>query len=77
MAVSSPTPTEVPKSQSSAGGGLVWKQAARAAGLPAAIFTLAVCVLGGLLVGVMVRIFGDHSGISKMLALTFTAALAA
>ena len=42
---------------------LVWQRAARAAGLSAPMFTLAVCVLGGLAVGVLVRIFGDHSGI--------------
>jgi len=42
---------------------LVWKLAAQAAGLPAPVFTLVVCALGGLLVGVLVRTFGDHSGI--------------
>ncbi len=57
---------------------LVWKQAAHAAGLPAIVFTLAVCVLGGLLVGVMVRIFRrslrsfrrDDDGISAALAVS-------
>ena len=42
---------------------LVWQRAERTAGLSAPMFTLAVCVLGGLAVGVLVRIFGDHSGI--------------
>ncbi len=42
---------------------LIWEQAAQAVGLSPAIFTLVVCSLGGLLVGVLVKIFGDHSGI--------------
>jgi H+/Cl- antiporter ClcA len=42
---------------------LVWRRVATATGLSEAVFTLAVCVLGGLIVGVLVRIFGDHSGI--------------
>jgi H+/Cl- antiporter ClcA len=42
---------------------LVWKRGAQTAGLSAPMFTLAVCALGGLAVGVLVRIFGDHSGI--------------
>jgi H+/Cl- antiporter ClcA len=42
---------------------LVWKRVATATGLSEAVFTLVVCVLGGLIVGVLVRIFGDHSGI--------------
>src|SRR6516225_12481375 len=46
-----------------AGQGVVWARAAQAAGLPAPIFTLIVCALGGLLVGMLVRIFGDYSGV--------------
>jgi H+/Cl- antiporter ClcA len=42
---------------------LVWEQLAQAVGLPAPLFTLLVCTLGGLLVGVLVKTFGDHSGI--------------
>jgi H+/Cl- antiporter ClcA len=42
---------------------LVWKRAAHAAGLPTPAFTLAVCTVGGLLVGGLVKTFGDHSGI--------------
>ena len=42
---------------------LIWKRAAHAAGLSAPVFTLSICSLGGLLVGLMVRVFGDHSGI--------------
>src|SRR5215469_12951687 len=42
---------------------LVWKRAPQAVGLQAPVFTLVVCALGGLLVGILVRIFGDHSGV--------------
>ena len=45
------------------GEGLLWNHPANAAGLPPPVFTLLVCTLGGLLVGVLVRIFGDHTGI--------------
>jgi len=46
-----------------AGQVMLWTRAAQAAALPAPVFTLIVCALGGLLVGVLVRIFGDYSGI--------------
>jgi len=42
---------------------LLWVEAASALGLPAPVLTLLVCTLGGLLVGLLVRSFGDHSGI--------------
>jgi H+/Cl- antiporter ClcA len=42
---------------------LIWQQAAASLGLPLPVFTLLVCAAGGLLVGVLVRVFGDHSGI--------------
>src|SRR5215471_2467060 len=42
---------------------LIWTRAAQAAGLPTPVFTLLVCVVGGLLVGVLLKICGDHSGI--------------
>ena len=42
---------------------IVWEQIARSVGLPAPIFTLLICTIGGLIVGVLVRIFCDHSGI--------------
>ena len=45
------------------GQGLIWEQAATASGLALPIFTIIVCTLGGLLVGVLVKVFGDHSGI--------------
>ena len=46
-----------------AGQALVWEQIAQAVGLPAPAFTVLICALGGLLVGVLVKVFGDHSGI--------------
>ena len=42
---------------------LVWQNAVSILGLPAWAFTLIVCTLGGLLVGILVRIFGDHEAI--------------
>jgi H+/Cl- antiporter ClcA len=42
---------------------LIWESAAVATGLPAPAWTLLVCVVGGLLVGLLVHAFGDHSGI--------------
>jgi H+/Cl- antiporter ClcA len=46
-----------------AGQTLVWEQAALAVGVSVPVFTLVICTLGGLLVGVLVKVFGDHSGI--------------
>ena len=42
---------------------LVWEQAAQLVGIDPRLFTLLVCTLGGLLVGLLVKLFGDHSGI--------------
>jgi H+/Cl- antiporter ClcA len=41
----------------------IWERAALAAGLPAPVWTILICTVGGLLVGLLVRAFGDHSGI--------------
>jgi H+/Cl- antiporter ClcA len=41
----------------------LWVDAAEAIGVPSAVFALVVCSIGGLLVGVLIRIFGDHPGI--------------
>jgi len=46
-----------------AGQALVWEQIAQAVGLSPPVFTVLICTLGGLLVGVLVKVFGDHSGI--------------
>jgi H+/Cl- antiporter ClcA len=45
------------------GQSLIWEQAAQAVSVSTPIFTLVICSLGGLLVGVLVKVFGDHSGI--------------
>lgn len=42
---------------------LLWEQAAPASGLPAPLLIVSICTLGGLLVGLLVRTFGDHNGI--------------
>lgn len=42
---------------------LVWVQAASLVGLPAPALTILICTLGGLLVGLLVRAFGDHTAI--------------
>jgi H+/Cl- antiporter ClcA len=41
----------------------VWVEAAEAIGVSTAVFTFVVCSVGGLLVGILVSIFGDHPGI--------------
>jgi H+/Cl- antiporter ClcA len=50
---------------------LVWTRAQQAAGLSAPVFTMAVCSVGGLLVGMLVWIFGDHSGIFAEIMVEF------
>ncbi len=45
------------------GTSLLWTEAAQALGIAPPVFTLLVCTLGGLLVGLLVKFFGDHSGI--------------
>jgi H+/Cl- antiporter ClcA len=42
---------------------LIWEQAAQTLGVSTPVLTLVVCALGGLLVGALVKLFGDHSGI--------------
>lgn len=53
------------------GSTAVWETMAAATGLPAPVFTLLVCTLGGLLVGIAVKGFGDHSGIFAELMAEF------
>jgi chloride channel protein, CIC family len=50
---------------------LVWEQAAQALGITPPLFTILVCTTGGLLVGLLVKLFGDHSGIFFELMLEF------
>jgi H+/Cl- antiporter ClcA len=55
----------------SRGTALVWEEAALALGLEPRFFTLLVCTLGGLLVGLLVKAFGDHNAIFAELMLEF------
>jgi H+/Cl- antiporter ClcA len=50
---------------------LVWEQAAQLVGIDPRLFTLLVCTLGGLVVGLLVKLFGDHSGIFAEVMLEF------
>lgn len=50
---------------------LIWQQAAQALGIDLRLFTVVVCTLGGLLVGLLVKFFGDHSGIFAEVMLEF------
>lgn len=45
------------------GAGAVWEQAAPALGMDTRLFTVLVCTLGGLAVGLLVKLFGDHNAI--------------
>jgi H+/Cl- antiporter ClcA len=45
------------------GTGAIWEQAAGALGMDARLFTVLICTLGGLLVGLLVKLFGDHNAI--------------
>jgi len=53
------------------GTGLIWEQAALALGLDPRLFTVLVCTIGGLLVGLLVKLFGDHNAIFADLMLEF------
>ncbi|MCJ7512091.1 MAG: chloride channel protein [Anaerolineales bacterium] len=50
---------------------LVWQQLALALGIDPRLFTLLICTLGGLLVGLLVKLFGDHNGIFAEVMLEF------
>ena len=50
---------------------LLWTEAAQASGMDARLFTLLVCTAGGLVVGLLVKLFGDHSGIFAEIMLEF------
>jgi len=50
---------------------LIWKQAPIALGVDSRIFTFIVCIMGGLMVGLLVKIFGDHNAIFSELMREF------
>ena len=45
------------------GIGLIWEQAILVTGIEPRLFAFVVCALGGLLVGLLVKLFGDHNAI--------------
>ena len=49
----------------------IWEEAALALGMDPRLFTLLVCTLGGLLVGLLVNYFGDHNAIFSELMQEF------
>ena len=53
------------------GTALIWEQAAVALGLDPRLFTVLICTVGGLLVGLLVKLFGDHNAIFAELMLEF------
>ena len=50
---------------------LLWTEAAQASGMDTRLFTLLVCTVGGLLVGLLVKLFGDHTAIFSEIMLEF------
>jgi H+/Cl- antiporter ClcA len=50
---------------------LVWEQARLASGVDPRLFTFLVCTIGGLLVGLLVKFFGDHNAIFAELMVEF------
>jgi H+/Cl- antiporter ClcA len=50
---------------------LIWEDVSLAMGIDARLFTFLVCALGGLLVGLLVKRFGDHNAIFADLMLEF------
>jgi H+/Cl- antiporter ClcA len=55
----------------SMGTALIWEQGAAMVGIDPRLFTLLVCTVGGLLVGLLVKLFGDHTGIFAEVMLEF------
>jgi H+/Cl- antiporter ClcA len=53
------------------GTNLIWEQAAAALGIDARLLTVIICTFGGLLVGLLVKLFGDHNAIFADLMLEF------
>ena len=50
---------------------LIWEQAAMMLGIDLRLFTVLVCTAGGLVVGLLVKLFGDHTGIFAEVMLEF------
>jgi len=45
------------------GTSLVWTETAQALGIDQRLFTILVCTIGGVFVGLLVKVFGDHNAI--------------
>ncbi|NJN54741.1 MAG: hypothetical protein HC804_08300 [Anaerolineae bacterium] len=50
---------------------LLWEEAAQATTLSTALFTVLICAIGGVVVGWLVKVFGDHTGIFAEMMLEF------
>jgi H+/Cl- antiporter ClcA len=50
---------------------VIWEEAALALGVDMRVFTIVVCTFGGLLVGLLVKFFGDHNAIFSELMRDF------
>ena len=50
---------------------LIWKEGQAVLGIDARLFTFIVCVVGGLVVGLLVKLFGDHNAIFSELMQEF------
>lgn len=50
---------------------LIWEQTTEALGVDPRLFTILVCTIGGLLVGLLVKLFGDHNAIFAELMQAF------
>ncbi len=53
------------------GTSLIWDELAAMSGLDPRLFTILICTLGGLVVGLLVKHFGDHNAIFADLMLEF------
>ena len=50
---------------------LIWKQGPLVLGVDSRVFTFFICIIGGLLVGLLVKLFGDHNAIFSELMQEF------
>ena len=53
------------------GTDVAWSEAAGSLGIDLRLFTVLICTIGGLFVGLLVKVFGDHSGIFADMMLEF------
>jgi hypothetical protein len=53
------------------GADFLWHEVQPLTGLTVSLFTLLICMIGGLLVGLLVKLFGVHTGILAEVMLEF------